>query len=272
MQSTDQSDTGALRLASSDCGHRSGTHLVLVHGFTQSAASWDSITNELCTNRFVSAVDLPGHGRSTQVRVADLDETARLLGATAGRAIYIGYSLGARVALTLAVQSPELVEALVLVSGSPGIAESKSRNERRQRDEILADRLNPNDGSASTLTIETFLEEWLAQPLFAHLDDESSDQTSRRVNSTQGLAHSLRSSGAGMMRPLHQDLRALEIPVLCLAGELDIRYTEIAKLMAESIGENAHVEIIPDAGHAVPFEQPGAFLHSLEEFLDRNHR
>lgn len=267
MQSTDESDVGAVRLASSDSGDPSGRHLVLVHGFTQSSDSWDAIADELARSLFVTTVDLPGHGRSCEVSASDLETTARLLGNTAGKAIYVGYSLGGRVALTLAIDSPHLVEALVLVSTSPGIADVTKRTERRQRDEQLAERLSPRDGSTPALTTDKFLDEWLTQPLFAHLDGERADRSSRLRNSTHGLAYSLRSAGVGSMRPLHEELGKLAMPVLCLAGENDTAYIEIAQEMTRAIGESAQSCIIPGAGHAVPFEQRATFVHALHEFL-----
>ena len=61
----------------------------------------------------VVTVDAPGHGGSSTLRL-DLPAGAEALGRTGGSATYIGYSMGGRLALHLAVARPDLVERLVL--------------------------------------------------------------------------------------------------------------------------------------------------------------
>lgn len=267
MQSIDQSDTDGERLATREWGNLESPRLILVHGFTQSAQTWARIAPALGSSHAVVAVDLPGHGRSAHISPANLAETARLVGETGGRAIYVGYSLGGRVALTLALEYPELVKALVLVSVSPGITDPSEREIRRNSDCALAERLDPSDGSDPELSMEQFLDAWLSQPLFRDLGEIAQDRGSRVDNSARALARSLRTTGAGEMQPLHQRLAQLKMPVLCLAGERDLAYVERAQMMASEIGENASSCIIGGAGHALSFEQPEAFLRVLEDFL-----
>src|SRR5579864_6067391 len=89
---------------------------VLVHGFTQTGRSWQPVARRLAdAGHDVSTPDLPGHGARTGVR-ADLAETAELLADEGGPACYVGYSLGGRVCLHLALQRPGVVERLVLLS------------------------------------------------------------------------------------------------------------------------------------------------------------
>ena len=86
--------------------------------------------------------------------------TAHAIGAAGGKAIYVGYSMGGRLCLRLALDRPELVRALVLVSASPGIVNAAERAARVEADEVLADSVE-RDG------VDTFLATWLAQPMFA---------------------------------------------------------------------------------------------------------
>ena len=65
-----------------------GPPVVLVHGFTQTARSWDVIAADLARDHRVIAVDAPGHGASGDVQ-ADLWDGARLLGQAGGAACYI---------------------------------------------------------------------------------------------------------------------------------------------------------------------------------------
>lgn len=246
----------------------SGRRVVFIHGFTQSKGSWRSIAGRLAERAQVVVLDLPDHGGSSAVHARDLSEAARLVGATGGRATYVGYSLGGRVALTLGLEAPELVEALVLIGAHPGIADDAERARRREADDALARRLDP-PGEAPGLELEAFLSEWLAGPLFAHLSAEQADLGSRLVNSAVGLAASLRSCGTGTQEPSGGRLGELAMPVLVLAGERDERFSALGQEMAAAIGPNASVASVPGAGHAAPFEQPEAFTEILRTFLDR---
>ena len=77
--------------------------IVLVHGFTQNRKCWGSILPALGRDHDVIAVDAPGHGQASDVR-ADLWQTSDLL-ATNGRATFVGYSMGARMALHVALSA-----------------------------------------------------------------------------------------------------------------------------------------------------------------------
>lgn len=237
--------------------------VVLVHGFTQTGRSWDRLAGALSVHREVACVDLPGHGASSERRVADLDEAAALVGATGGRAPYVGYSLGGRTCLRLALARPDLVEALVLVSATAGIADPADRQRRRGEDDALADELERagHDGLAG------FLDLWLGGPLFAHLTAEQADLPARRANTPAGLAASLRSCGTGRQEPDWDRLGELAMPVLAVAGERDERYVRIAEQLVAGIGPNARLAVVAGAGHAVPFEAPEAFLELVEAFL-----
>src|SRR6266545_8429804 len=135
--------------------------VVLVHGFTQTLAAWEPVAARLGARWRVLRVDLPGHGGSAAVR-AGFGEAAGLLGACGGRAAYVGYSLGGRLCLRLALDRPDLVRSLVLIGASPGLDDPAVRAARRGSGEALAAELE-------RVGLERFLDRWLAQPLFASL-------------------------------------------------------------------------------------------------------
>ena len=253
-----------------------GRRVVLVHGFTQSSRSWRRLAAELSADHEVVCVDLPGHGGSASVGVASLPEAAELLGATGGRAVYVGYSLGGRCCLTLALHQGSLVERLVLVGATAGIEDEGERAARRAADEALADRLESlpdGDPAAGRSPLEPFLREWLSGPLFAHLSAEQADLGARLVNSGAGLAASLRSMGTGTQRPSWEELGKIEAPTLLVTGALDERFGRLAERMATAIGPSARQVVVPGAGHAVPFEAPDAFAALLRgELTGRSRR
>jgi 2-succinyl-6-hydroxy-2,4-cyclohexadiene-1-carboxylate synthase len=215
--------------------------VVLVPGFTQTATSWTRSAEVLRESCDVRLLDVP--------QPATFASTAHALGEAGGRAIYVGYSMGGRLCLRLAIDRPDLVRALVLVSASPGIADGAERAARVEADEMLAESVE-RDG------VNAFLETWLAQPMFASVPPDAPGLTDRRRLSPEFLAACLRRLGAGSMEPMWGEVSQLAMPVLLVTGTLDEKYTAIARRMLERMhtGVN-HVRL--DGGHALPLEQPG---------------
>ena len=239
-----------------------GPPVVLVHGFTQTSASWRPVANSLETTNTVLTPDLPGHGESPAAD-GDLDTAAAQVGEACGAGAYIGYSLGGRVCLHLALDRPELVERLVLVSTTAGIEDTEERAERIASDEALAERIE-REGDEG---IPAFIDEWLAGPLFRDLGEDSADRESRLVNTAAGLAGSLRHHGTGAQLPLWERLSEIEVPVLVVAGADDEKFVESGERLASAIGPAALFLLVPGAGHAVPFEQPEAFSRLVGDFV-----
>jgi 2-succinyl-6-hydroxy-2,4-cyclohexadiene-1-carboxylate synthase len=236
-----------------------GARVVLVHGFTQTLAAWGPVAERLAGRRQVVRVDLPGHGGSGEVR-AGFSEAAGLVGEAGGVGVYCGYSLGGRLCLRLALDRPDLVEGLVLVGASPGIADPGARAERRAADEALAGRIE-REGVAA------FLDRWLAGPLFASLPAEAAGRADRLANTAEGLAYALRRLGTGAQEPLWGRLGGLHPPTLLVAGDRDAKFAAIAGEMAAAIGRHARVALVPGAGHAVHLERPAELAALVEELL-----
>jgi 2-succinyl-6-hydroxy-2,4-cyclohexadiene-1-carboxylate synthase len=243
-------------------GGPAGSRVVLVHGFTQTGRSWAPLVPRLvAAGHEVRTVDAPAHGRSAAVRT-DLPEGAELLGEAGGRAAYVGYSMGGRLALHLAVQRPDLEERLDLVGATAGLDTEEERADRRRADEALASDLE-RDG------LDAFLARWLANPLFATLPPDAAGVEDRKENTVDGLAASLRRTGTGTQRPLWDDLPRLTTPVLFVVGELDEKFTALARRMQGAWGAPAELAVIAGAGHACHLERPDAFLDAVLPFLHR---
>ena len=256
-------DHGVLHVVTS--GSPSGSPVTLIHGFTQTSAAWSQVTPLLvgCGYR-VLAVDAPGHGGSHAIR-ASMEASVALLAATleTHHAVgpVVGYSMGGRLALHLALARPDLVTAVVLVSATPGIPDAAERAVRRAADCELADSLE-REG------LDAFLARWLALPLFATLAPERAGIDDRRANTASGLATSLRMSGTGSQASLWDRLRELAaVPALIVAGTLDTKYTDIAERMVTAIGTTAELRLLTGCGHACHLEAPEAFCEALFEFL-----
>ena len=238
---------------------RGPDRIVLVHGFTQTMRSWDRLAALLSETFQVVRVDLPGHGGSSAVDLS-FEETAEALGEAGGAATYVGYSLGGRVSLRLAVDRPDLVQSLVLVGASPGLADAGERAARRAADEALA-------ADIEHLGTAAFLDRWLAQPLFSTLNPQPADLEARLANSPAGLAAALRRLGTGVQEPLWDRLGELKMPVLAVTGQEDAKFSRVGEQMAGAIGVNAQAVALAGAGHAAHLERPVSFHRLLTAFL-----
>jgi 2-succinyl-6-hydroxy-2,4-cyclohexadiene-1-carboxylate synthase len=249
--------------------------LVLLHGFGGSADDWAGTAALLhAEGHTVHAIDLPGHGltdapagaeRYAPVELTrDLASTAEVL--ATGPVHWVGYSMGGRAALHMALAAPERVASLSLESASPGIADPEGRAARRQQDETLAAQIEERG-------VAWFAEHWESLPIFAsqsNLPEETRDalRARRLRNHPAGLAGSLRGFGQGAQEKLEPLLHRVSCPVLLLTGALDPKYAALAERMTRSLPRAERVTIAA-AGHNVHLEQPAAFARALLDHLDR---
>jgi pimeloyl-ACP methyl ester carboxylesterase len=222
--------------------------IVLVPGFTQTAAAWRQVVDALPLRQEVVALDVPVE--------ADFAATARAIGAAGGPGLYVGYSMGGRLVQRLALDQPEIVQRAVLVSTSPGLADPAARAARVEADEQLA-RLAEHDGA------DAFLVRWLAQPMFATLPPGSEDA---RLTDGAAIAHQLRVLGTGTMEPLWDRLPALHAPVRLVTGTADAKFTATAAEMLAVLRNATHSEL--DGGHGLPAEQPDALAAIIRTLAD----
>ena len=275
--------------------------VVLLHGFAQSAASWDGIAEFLGRTRSVVALDLVGHGGSDRpegadayalgaqgemllaylaspVGVAALAAPGRSNGGSASAAhgsrkpLVVGYSMGGRVALAAASSQPEtfarIAGGLVLESAGLGPVDEREREDAAERDARNAAALR-RDG------LSAFMDAWERLDLFATQRDLPASarermRASRLANDAEALARTFEHAGQHAM-PARVDalavlasLRVSGAPVRYIAGALDVKYRTLAEgLEDEGLCE---VRIVAGAGHNVHLEAPAAYLRALEGF------
>jgi 2-succinyl-6-hydroxy-2,4-cyclohexadiene-1-carboxylate synthase len=250
-------------------GDTSKPTVLFLHGFMGDLRDWDEIVPDFEQVAHCVRVDLPGHGGSLS---NDLDFTM-LWTATAlvellddlgiNTFSVVGYSMGGRLALYMAVMFAMRVDVAVVESGSPGIALETERAQRRERDEALARRLETED-------FDPFLRDWYAQPLFDTLrkdpDRFAPLLARRRENDPHGLAHSLRGVGTGAQPSLWDDLATITLPLHLVVGEHDAKFSGIANGIAART-KTARIHVIADAGHNVHFEKPREYTELLRQIL-----
>lgn len=249
-----------------------GIPLLLLHGFTGRGSSWGAHATALARQFRLIVVDLPGHGRSgipPDPARASVERSADDLATILRRegcapAHVLGYSLGARIALRLAIAHPDAVRRLVLESPSAGLPTEAEGQVRRAADEDRANRLE-RDG------IEAFVDEWEREPVFAsHAALPSALAARLRAerlrNRPTGLAASLRGAGQGSMEPLQNRLAGIRTPTLVITGALDPTGRARAEAVAAGI-PGASLEIVANAGHAPHIETPTIFRSLVTTFL-----
>lgn len=246
--------------------------LLCLHGFTGTSASFEGLANRVSDYNLL-AIDLIGHGRTdsfvhpyryqmTSLN-QDINQLTKELGLT--RFALLGYSMGARVALSFTLSYPETVTHLILESGSPGLATTSARQQRRNSDLRLAQRL-------LTAPLSDFVNFWENLPLFNSQKRLSikAQQTIKQERLSQtdfGLATSLWAMGTGSQPDYWPQLVNLQDrPVLLVTGNEDGKFQEIAKKMIKQ--QPAMIsQSISQAGHAVHLEQPQLFAETLNQWL-----
>jgi 2-succinyl-6-hydroxy-2,4-cyclohexadiene-1-carboxylate synthase len=242
----------------------SGTPVVVLHGFTQTARLWGRFGDSLARDHTVIGVDLPGHAGSDAVR-ADLPATADLVHDAVTTTIgdadldLLGYSLGARVALHVATGTDTRIRRLILIGGTGGIEDPAARQRRRQADDATADALEESGD------VGPFIERWLSGPMFAGLAD-AAQTTERGRNSAAGLASSLRLAGTGAQEPLWDAISNMSVPLLALAGAGDPRFAAHALRLSRTAPHGV-ASLIPGAGHAAHLAQPDLVARIVGHWL-----
>lgn len=250
-------------------GSRELPVVLFLHGFLGSSADFEAAIAHLVNQFCCLAVDLPGHGQTVVNGEDDLYTMPQTASAIVSwldelqlsRCFLVGYSMGGRLALYLALHFPQRFPKVVLESASPGLRTDAERTARLQHDRNLAERLEADFSS--------FLSDWYSQPLFHTLRHHAafsavSQQRSR--NRPSDLAKALRSLSTGLQPSLWEPLQRHAQPLLLLVGEDDRKFCTLNQAMADSCSK-AQLHVIPDCGHAIHLENAEAFAQSVQEFL-----
>jgi 2-succinyl-6-hydroxy-2,4-cyclohexadiene-1-carboxylate synthase len=227
--------------------------LVLLHGFTGAPSSWDAVLAHLPERRALRPA-LLGHGAPPPEARTFAEEVARLAALLPAEPVHLaGYSLGARVALSLALAHPERVFRLTVIGVHPGLPTNQEKEARRESDAAWR-RMLLEDGLAA------FVDAWEAQPLFATQRRlapavVAAHRSARLRHDPAGLARSLDVLGLGAMPHCRPELPRLTMPVTLMAGALDEKFAGLARELAGALPE-ATLRVVPDAGHDLLLERP----------------
>lgn len=237
-----------------------GNPIIALHGFTGDSTTMFPLVEEVREGRPAILVDLIGHGDSQAPdhlehysMASVVDQVLSVIGLHDPMTVHlIGYSLGGRVALSMAARAPWYFGSLTVLSATPGLADPTERSARHDADLARAEHL-------LDIGVDAFIDEWLDLDLFApyvaglSADDLARTTQQRRRSTPIGLANSLRGTGTGAMPPLWAVLPSIRSPLLAIAGAKDVPYVDIATELAQHV-KSGGVEIIEGAGHVVHVE------------------
>ncbi|MEL7060104.1 MAG: alpha/beta fold hydrolase [Acidobacteriota bacterium] len=246
--------------------------IVALHGFSGSGASWSEVRRKLPSGLLLEAPTLPGHRgpnpilpldaplpesfEATVDRVADWIDTRR----GDARVDLVGYSLGARLALGVALERSTAVRSLLLIGVRAGLDDV----DRRRRAAV-------DDDRAACIAAEgwpAFVDRWERMPLFAsqrRLPAQRLD-AQRRIRleqSARGMAWALQTLSPGRMPDQRPRLHAIRVPWTLLVGALDGEFRRLAEAALDG-ASSGRLEIVEGGGHNVPLEMPAAVASAIE--------
>ena len=255
-----------------------GPPIVLLHGYALNGNMWDRQKPIFAKTHRVVTLDLRGFGDSScgkrwsgSAMAEDVCGLIRTLGL--GDVTILGFSMSGPVAVRLALEMPEIIAKLILVSSilpSAGRPKARSESEIQQRElDILrlrgvkawAEAMGLRDGPLVGNMFKRnpdIIPLWEAM-LARHHADFLLCMMESRLNTE---------SSAGSKGPIDWRSRLPEIrqPTLVVAGAQDSRFLDASRRLAEAI-PNARLEIISGAGHMVNLEELDEFNRVVANFL-----
>jgi 3-oxoadipate enol-lactonase len=240
-----------------------GLPVVLLHGLADTHDLWRHQLGELAASYRVIAFDLRGHGRSPisggAFTLSDLAEDVRFamdeLGV--GRAVIVGLSMGGGVAQTLAIEHPDLVIGLGLVSTS-----SEFSDETRDR---LVSRAAVAERDGMEAIVDATVPRWFT-PRFTEFHPDEVELTRRSVLAMDPAAFAA-ASRANSVRDLTARLGRIRCPVLFVGGSDDPARPQRALDIYRRTLPDLRAEIVKETSHLVPVEAPDRFNLILLTFL-----
>lgn len=225
--------------------------LVLLHGWGMHSAVWEAFIPLLTPYAHVRCIDLPGSGRSSDMPMPASPEVVAdlLLEVAPAQAVWIGWSLGGLLAMTMAARHPQRVSHLVLMAATPCFLQREDWHDAMSARDfgLFAEALQQDvaltlkrflalqcHGSASHKQDLRFLQSCVAQ---------------QPVSSREVMDQALAVLGDNDRRTL---LSTLSLPVLCLLGEYDALVPASVAPALSSLLPSSTVRVVPGAAH-VPF-------------------
>lgn len=246
-------------------GRADGAAVLFLHGLGSSAADWEFQRPVFGERHRVLTVDLRGHGRSQPARGrATVERLARdveeALAALGERAVHVvGLSLGGCVGLALAAERPARVRSLTLVNAFAKLRPNGPSGFVRMVRRVATTCVAPMPVVAAQVAGMLF-------PRPEQADMYRAAVARLGQNSRRTYLASMAALARFDARPR---LGSVRCPTLVVVGERD---RTVPRAAAEALCRGipgAEFLIVPDSGHATPYDQPGIFNRAVLAFIAR---
>jgi pimeloyl-ACP methyl ester carboxylesterase len=254
-----------------------GTTCLLIHGFADGEYVWQDLAPELATLCRTITVDLRGHGRSgwpaaangysLEAHLRDMRHVVRAF--RARPLVVVGHSLGGHIALEMAATQPDLVAGLVIVDFGPDRTAAGAQ-------QMLTNLTESLRGYDSIDDYRVWLEK--ARPMtptamLSHVAAESlcpSPHGGFVLRLDPRLASLPDDDETGNSDARVWDLlKRIQCPTLLLRGHGSaILSSRVAVRMLRALRKGS-LSVIPEAGHAVPTDNPIEFVKAVRGFVAR---
>lgn len=284
--------------------------VLFLHGFLGTGNDWLPLMQALSISARCISIDLPGHGKThvqkiptiqnngnaqnipfaidDQDKIGNIDFSIEVLAKvlcglicqiTHEKVVLVGYSMGARIALYMALKFNKQIAAAALISGSPGLQDPYMRMTRSAQDDALAESLLSGG-------LHSFVEMWYKretwESLRLHPYFEKVRQERFKHDNIKELAKALTSLSIGRQPSLWHELSCCERPLLVIVGKKDSKFKKIAQQMCsckvdqpkheeEGTSQTQQITVleVDDSGHAVHLENPLPVINAIRKFVMR---
>ena len=250
-----------------------GTPMVLSHAGFVDSGMWDSQWEPFSRAYQVIRYDMRGYGKSSPAqgpicRRDDLDSLLRHLNVE--RALMVGCSMGGEIILDLALEHPQMVAGLVLVSAVPSGFQPQGAPPANLMEMIAASQQGDFD-RASELQIRIWVDGPFRQPEQVNPDIRRQAAEMNRIsvlNDTWAKAD--RDPLRPLVPPAIQRLDQVAVPALIIDGAVDDpEILRAGDLLYQKIRGSQKV-ILPDAAHVPNMDKPADFNRAVLSFLSRS--
>lgn len=239
-----------------------GDPIVLVHGLGDDHRAWRRVVAPLMLSRRVVLYDFRGHGGT---ELGDADGTLEQLGGDLvalldalelTRAMVAGFSLGGTIAMRAAIDHPDRIAGLALVATSSRV--NRAARAWYEERAALVERDDPT--LRATLDADT-------EDVYRNRPAEIPDGLRIRREATadpRGYANACRAMASLNEHPLDDELGAIAMPTVILAGDVDQHCPPRAgEIIAERI-PGSDLVVLSDTGHPLPVERPDEVAATIE--------
>jgi len=257
-----------LKVADVDLAYRidgdGGQPLVCIHGVGACKEAWDEIVNQLKDEFTVLTFDLRGHGASSRIKgryeIEDFVREAMALADHVGFQTFslAGFSLGGLIAQKLALDHPQRVNRLILLSTVAG----RTDEEKQRVSGRLAALMAGEPGSH----YDASLSRWLTEEFQKNNPDKIARLRERNAqNDPDCYASAYRVLAE---TDLGEELSQINIPTLVATGECDSGSNpRMAGFIHDRIA-NSEIRIFPGLRHSILTEAPDLVAITMRNFLN----